>query len=80
MTLWCLEVGPVANAREGSMQEYDWAKVHVLMQHADVKPVIITYVLTFFIKLQVCLQVSYINQSREMIIYLPGYIRMVISP
>ncbi len=29
MTLWCVEVGPVANAREGSMQEHDWARVHV---------------------------------------------------
>ncbi len=26
-TLWCMEVGPVANAREGSMQEHDWARV-----------------------------------------------------
>ncbi len=28
MTLWCLEVGPVANAREGSMQEHDRARVN----------------------------------------------------
>ncbi len=27
MTLWCVEVGPVANAREGSTQEHDWARV-----------------------------------------------------
>ncbi len=27
MTLWCVEVGPVANAREGSMQEHDWARL-----------------------------------------------------
>ncbi len=25
VTLWCVEVGPVANAREGSMQEHDRA-------------------------------------------------------
>ncbi len=25
MTLWCVEVGPGANAREGSTQEHDWA-------------------------------------------------------
>ncbi len=27
MTLWCLEVVPVANAREGSTQEHDWVWV-----------------------------------------------------
>ncbi len=27
MTLWCVEVGLVANAREGLTQEHDWAKV-----------------------------------------------------
>ncbi len=27
VTLWSVEVGPVANAREGSMQEHDWASV-----------------------------------------------------
>ncbi len=27
MILWCVDVGPVANAREGSMQEHYWAKV-----------------------------------------------------
>ncbi len=27
MTRWCVEVGPVANARESSTQEHDQAKV-----------------------------------------------------
>ncbi len=27
MTLWCVEVGPMANAKEGSLQEQDWARV-----------------------------------------------------
>ncbi len=27
VTLWCMEVGPVANAREGSTQEHDQARV-----------------------------------------------------
>ncbi len=27
VTLWCVEVGPVANAREGSTQEHDRARV-----------------------------------------------------
>ncbi len=27
VTLWCVEVGLVANAREGSMQEHDRARV-----------------------------------------------------
>ncbi len=27
MTLWCVEVGSVANAREGSTQEHAWARV-----------------------------------------------------
>ncbi len=27
VTLWCVEVGPVANAREGSMKEHDRASV-----------------------------------------------------
>ncbi len=27
VTLWCVEVGPVANAREGSTQEHDQASV-----------------------------------------------------
>ncbi len=27
VTLWCVEVGPVVNAREGSMQEHDRARV-----------------------------------------------------
>ncbi len=27
VTLWCGEVGPVANFREGSKQELDWARV-----------------------------------------------------
>ncbi len=27
MTLWCVEVSPVANAKECSMQEHDWARV-----------------------------------------------------
>ncbi len=27
VSLWCVEVGPVANAREYSMQEHDWARV-----------------------------------------------------
>ncbi len=27
VTLWDVEVGPVANAREGSTQEHDWARV-----------------------------------------------------
>ncbi len=27
VTLWRVEVGPVANAREGSMQEHDWASL-----------------------------------------------------
>ncbi len=29
VTIWCVEVGPVANARDGSMQEHDWSKVRV---------------------------------------------------
>ncbi len=29
VTLWCVEVGLVANAREGSKQEHDWSRVHV---------------------------------------------------
>ncbi len=28
MILWCLEVGLVANAREGSTQEHDWARMY----------------------------------------------------
>ncbi len=27
MILWCEEVGPVANAKEGSIQEHYWARV-----------------------------------------------------
>ncbi len=27
VSLWCLEVVPVANAREGSTKEHDWARV-----------------------------------------------------
>ncbi len=27
VTLWSMEVGPLANAREASMQEHDWARV-----------------------------------------------------
>ncbi len=30
VTLWCMEVGPLANAREGSMQKHDWARVTCL--------------------------------------------------
>ncbi len=36
MILWSLEVGPVANAREGSTQEHDWARdssIHEGKQH-----------------------------------------------
>ncbi len=29
MTLWCVEVGPVANARKGSIQEHDQARVQL---------------------------------------------------
>ncbi len=29
MILWCVEVDPVANAREGSTQEHDWARVPI---------------------------------------------------
>ncbi len=31
MTVWCVEVGPVANAREGSVQEHNWAKVEMYL-------------------------------------------------
>ncbi len=27
VTLWCVEVGPVANAKKGSKKEHDWATV-----------------------------------------------------
>ncbi len=30
--IWCVEVGPVANAREGSKQEHDWARVLIEAQ------------------------------------------------
>ncbi len=30
VTLWCVEVGPVANAREGLMQEHNRAWVHII--------------------------------------------------
>ncbi len=32
MTLWCVEVGPVANAREGSTQEHDIAREQFIFQ------------------------------------------------
>ncbi len=31
VSLWCLEVVPVANVREGSMQEQDWARVNMTL-------------------------------------------------
>ncbi len=27
VTIYCVEVGPMANVREGSTQEHDWARV-----------------------------------------------------
>ncbi len=30
ITFWCVEVGLVANAREGSVQEHDWTRVDSL--------------------------------------------------
>ncbi len=32
VTLWCLEVVPVENVREGSMQEHDWARAYDTIQ------------------------------------------------
>ncbi len=36
VTLWCVEVGLVANAREGSTQEHDWARVESTIPMWDV--------------------------------------------
>ncbi len=36
VTLWCLEVVPVANAREGSTQEHDWARVDIYIKYVKI--------------------------------------------
>ncbi len=36
VSLWCVEVGPVANARESSKQEHDWARMKLLHIYNEV--------------------------------------------